>query len=171
MAKVRKTKSKAIAVAPARAVDLRAVEFGELMRGAQLNRITLLRLSTQRTEDTALPDTISIATTPATRAHQTGDLLLCGVRFTQVMSNPAGSAAVSTADAEYVAEYQLPHGAAVDREVAAAFSARVALFHVWPYFRELSASLGAKMELPPLLLPLLKPGEATADRGPAKKPR
>jgi hypothetical protein len=59
-------------------------------------------------------------------------------------------------------KYRLPQGFRVSKEELQAFAAVNGVFNAWPYFREIIQSATARMNLPPIILPLhraLKPAK------------
>jgi hypothetical protein len=85
-------------------------------------------------------------------------ILQCGVKLRlQVATDGADqSSSVLEVTAEYINNYGVPKDAPVSDAVMRLFASRTAVFNAWPFFRELAHSLVARMNLPPLVLPLFR---------------
>jgi hypothetical protein len=89
--------------------------------------------------------------------NEKGDLLSCGVRMTLELGREDSDAdPVLQVFAEYHVVYRLPEGTACDNDLAQAFSGKNGVFNAWPFFRELSHSLVARMGIPAIVLPLFR---------------
>jgi len=76
-----------------------------------------------------------------------------------------GASSVVACDLSYALEYRLPEVAPQDWNERIGLFAQVnGVVNAWPYARQEFASLLAKMGLPPLLLPVYRPGRPTKAR-------
>lgn len=72
--------------------------------------------------------------------------------------------------AEFVAEY-LVTSDDLPKKAVEEFVKNNAGFHVWPYWRELAQSMGARMHLPDLVMPMYRLGIDQQDNGKSEKPK
>jgi hypothetical protein len=64
--------------------------------------------------------------------------------------------------------YRLPGGATASEKALQEFASTNAVFNAWPFLREFFVSITQRMDLPPLVLPLVRVGAKTK---PARKKR
>lgn len=82
-------------------------------------------------------------------------ILYCGVKLGLHMPGK-GEKPCASVTAEYSLFYKLDDGVPCSEDVAVEFAGRTGVFNAWPFFRELAFSMGARMGLPPFVLPLFK---------------
>lgn len=83
-------------------------------------------------------------------------LLYCGVRFDIVSEDGPELPFGVTVFAEYGLLYDIPADLVLNKETAALFARRNAVFNAWPFFRELVYTTVGRMGIPSVVLPTFR---------------
>ena len=143
--------------------------YNKLMAHAELVSVSLVRSSASFHAEHFGGEELAVhVDRPRMRGgfHTESRTLNCGallsVKLVPKKLEGAGDAAhvdaeaVVDVEAEYGITYHIPDGVEVSDDLIQMFASRNAVFGAWPFFRELAHSLVARMDMPPLVVPLFR---------------
>lgn len=139
---------------------------GRLVAAAQLESVVLLKteaaFNANRLPDAGLENLELSVLAPEYRFSLSDNetVLFCGSRLVAIVTPPGAPVdreqAVVEVMGEYMLRYAIPSGLGCPAEAFTMFAGRNGVFNAWPFFRELVHSFGSKMDMPSLVLPLLR---------------
>jgi hypothetical protein len=164
MKKKVKSKTQGIAARPDRATveALHRALVGE----SQLVSVLLTKAQSELRTERLIGDIENLVLTilpPAYKFSVVDDenALLCGSRLTAILTPSDGQKVKERAVVEITGEYLLrylipPEAKEQPAEAFMLFASRNGVFNAWPFFRELVHSFAGRMDIPALVLPLLR---------------
>jgi hypothetical protein len=148
-----------------------------LIAAVEIQGIRLVEISAStriRSAEEVGPVTLSAKTSTVVRDRQKdGTFFILTIIEAQLTPKDEEENSVFTVRAGFELRYQLPSDFAASVSELATFARLNGVYNAWPYWRELIQNTLARMNLPPVTLPLLRMGQrivqADEDKPPVRK--
>lgn len=151
-------------------------DIADLIRAAQLKSVRLVEanLKTRVRSREELGKKVNCSLTTATRVEQPQKSVFYVVATINTEMISAGGKEPIPAlfvTAGFELEYLLPENFVATSEQLKTFAATNAVFNAWPYWREFIQNTTARMNLPPVTLPLFRLVGKPTEKGPTTIPK
>ncbi len=135
-------------------------QISRLIAAAQIEDIRLVEASVRSTirspKDIGPVDFRIRPNASVKERHKDGTLFVLAVIEARLVPPGKGGDPAVSVKAEFELRYRLPKGLKASRRELNTFAEVNGIFNVWPYWREFIQSMVARMNLPPLILPLFR---------------
>lgn len=144
-----------------------------LIAAAQIRFVRLVEAQTQahirQTADVPQDATMTIAHSAslAQPPDAKGEFLIHATIDLRIQRPEASAAPLVGVKGVFELTYHVPEGFNTSAEELGRFAALNGVFNAWPYFREFVQAMMARMDLPPITLPLYRVAPRPATRGDA----
>ena len=134
-------------------------DIARLIRKVKIGDIRLVEAAVRRTirspKEIEKPEVVLKTATRVTDVDKSGVFFVLAFMQAQVVPRDSKEPAVYV-KAGFELRYRLPEGSSASRSELNRFAQVNGTFNAWPYWREFIQNMFARMDLPPLTLPLFR---------------